>query len=139
MREGLTLLVSRVLLATIFIHEAVWLALNFDGAAPAMAKLGVPPALLAATAALQLGAGLAILVGWQLRIGAAALGLFCLATATMFHTNFASRNELLQFEKDLAIAGGMFALMIQGGGHWALDAVLRARRSSPAATAGHSV
>lgn len=136
MREDLTLLVSRVLLATIFIHEAVWLALNFDGAATAMAKLGVPPALLAATAALQLGAGLAILVGWQLRIGAAALGLFCLVTATMFHGNFASRNELLQFEKDLAIAGGMFALMIQGGGHWALDAVLRARRNASAATAG---
>jgi uncharacterized membrane protein YphA (DoxX/SURF4 family) len=43
----------------------------------------------------------AIAVGWHARFGAVALGLFCLATAILFHTNFAVRNELLHFEKDL--------------------------------------
>lgn len=44
------------------------------------------------------------------RLAALTLGLFCIATATLFHTNFGNRNELLHFEKDLAIAGGLFAL-----------------------------
>ena len=80
---------------------------------------------------MQLSAGLAIATGWQARAGAAALGLFCLATAILFHTNFASRNELLHFEKDLAIAGGMFLLMLRGAGDWSVAAMLP-RRLSPA-------
>ncbi|RVB82165.1 DoxX family protein, partial [Mesorhizobium sp. M7A.F.Ca.AU.002.04.1.1] len=58
------------------------------------------------------------------RLGAVALGLFCLATAALFHTNFASQNELLHLEKDLAIAGGMFVLAIAGAGAISLDRVL---------------
>jgi putative oxidoreductase len=65
---------------------------------------------------------LAIAIGWHARLGAAALGLFCVATAILFHTNFASRNELLHFEKDLAIAGGMFVLMLRGAGGLSIDA-----------------
>jgi putative oxidoreductase len=57
--------------------------------------------------------------------GAAAVGLFCLATAILFHTNFASRNELLHFEKDLAIAGGMFGLMLRGAKDFSLDVYAR--------------
>ncbi|MDR3465075.1 MAG: DoxX family protein [Xanthobacteraceae bacterium] len=128
MREDFTLCVSRLLLAAIFLHEGTFLVMNFAGAAAAMAKLGVPAPLLAATAALQLAAGLAIALGWQMRLGAAVLGLFCLATAVLFHTNFAVRNELLHFEKDLAIAGGLFALMIRGAGSWSVDGLLRATR-----------
>lgn len=114
------LLTSRLLLAWIFVHEGVFLIANFDSASAGMAKLGVPPLLVVATIALQLGAGLAIAVGWPLRLAAAALGLFCIATATMFHTNLASRNELLHLEKDLAIAGGMFALALCGAGRWTI-------------------
>lgn len=125
MRQSFALCVSRLLLAAIFLHEGVFLVMNFDGAAASMARLGVPVPALAATAALQLAAGLAVALGWWTRIGAAALGMFCLATAALFHTNFGVRNELLHFEKDLAIAGGMFALMISGAGRWSLDGLGR--------------
>lgn len=126
MREDFALFLSRLLLAAIFLHEGAFLVANFAGAATAMGKIGVPAPLLAATAALQLVAGLAIALGFQARLGAAALGLFCLATAALFHADFAVRNELLHFEKDLAIAGGMFALMIRGAGNWSVDGLRRA-------------
>ncbi|WP_292455308.1 DoxX family protein, partial [Mesorhizobium sp.] len=58
------------------------------------------------------------------RLGAIGLGLFCLMTASHFHTNFASQNELLHFEKDLAIAGGMFILALSGAGRLSVDRVL---------------
>jgi putative oxidoreductase len=131
MFENLILLASRLLLAWIFVHEGTFLVMNFDDAAAGMIKIGVSRYLLVATIALQLSAGLAIATGWQARAGAAALGLFCLATAILFHTNFASRNELLHFEKDLAIAGGMFLLMLRGAGDWSVAAMLP-RRLSPA-------
>jgi putative oxidoreductase len=128
MPDDIILLASRLLLAWIFVHEGASLAANLDAASTSMAKMGVSSLMLIPTIALQLIAGIAIAVGWHARIGAVALGLFCLATAIMFHTTFANRNEMLHFEKDLAIAGGMFALMVRGAGRWSIDGVCRLKR-----------
>jgi putative oxidoreductase len=127
MLDNVVLLASRLLLAWIFVHEGEWLITNFAAASAGMAKLGVPAFALVATITLQLIAGIAIAVGWHARLAAAALGLFCLATAMLFHTNFANRNELLHFEKDLAIAGGMFILMLRGAGGYSLETLARQR------------
>jgi putative oxidoreductase len=120
MVDSVVLLASRLLLAGIFVHEGVFLATNFAAASTAMAKVGVPTLAVIGTIVLQLVAGIAIAIGWHARLGAAALGLFCLATAILFHLNFANRNELLHFEKDLAIAGGMFVLMLRGAGDYSV-------------------
>jgi putative oxidoreductase len=117
------LLAGRLLLAGIFVHEGVFLLTHFDGAAASMEKLGVPSAALVATIALQLAAGLAIASGFLTRYGAFALALFCLATAVLFHTHLSVRDELLHFEKDLAIAGGLFTLAVHGGGAWSIEAL----------------
>lgn len=116
-----TLLAGRLLLSVLFLHEGLTLATHFDAAAKAMAAQGIGLPLFVATLALQLGAGLSIASGLFTRLGAIGLGLFCLATATLFHTNLASQNELLHFEKDLAISGGMFVLAIAGAGAFSLD------------------
>jgi putative oxidoreductase len=126
--ENLVILVARLLLALIFVHEGIFLVLNFDTAAVGMARLGVPPYLLVATIVLQLVAGLAVAAGCYARAGALALALFCVATAVLFHAHLANRNELLQFEKDLAIAGGLWLLMLRGAGAWSIDEILAARR-----------
>jgi putative oxidoreductase len=115
------LLVGRLLLGLIFVHEGAVLLLHFDATMKAMAALGISLPVVLATIALQLGAGLSVGLGLFTRLGAIALGLFCLATATLFHTNFANHNELLHFEKDLAIAGGMFMLAVRGAGAMSLD------------------
>ena len=48
MADNVVLLVSRLLLAGIFVHEGVFLAANFAAASTAMAKVGVPaPAVMA--------------------------------------------------------------------------------------------
>ena len=46
MVDNVVLLVSRLLLALIFVHEGVFLAANFAAASTAMAKVGVPLRLL---------------------------------------------------------------------------------------------
>jgi putative oxidoreductase len=119
--NDITLLAARLLLSLIFLHEGLTLATHFDAAAKVMAAQGISLPLFIATLALQLGAGLSIASGLLTRLGAIGLGLFCLATATLFHTNLASQNELLHFEKDLAISGGMFVLAMAGAGAFSLD------------------
>jgi putative oxidoreductase len=120
-------LTGRLLLALIFLHESVTLISSFTAASAYMAKVGVPGFMLLPTIALQLGAGLMVAFGFQARLGALGLGLFCLATAFLFHTNLANRNELLHFEKDLAMAGGLFVLTVKGAGAWSVDALWRGK------------
>ena len=128
--DGL-LLLGRLLLSLIFIHEAITLSTGFAAAAAAMGKVGVPAYAMALTIVLQLGSGLLLALGWHARLGALSLALFCLATAFAFHSDFTTRNELLHFEKDLAIAGGMLVLVVAGAGAWSLDR-LWGRRMIPA-------
>jgi len=121
MRDDIALFVGRLLLAWIFLHEGVFLLANYSASSAAMAKMGAPAFALGPVIALQLAAGLSLALGLYARCGALALGLFCLATAMLFHTNFTVRNELLHFEKDIAIAGGLFVLVVCGAGRWSID------------------
>jgi len=128
------LLAGRLLLSGIFLHEGATLALNFNATASAFAKLGLELPVAIGVILLQLAAGFSVATGLATRLGAVALGSFCLLTALLFHTDFASQNEMLHFEKDLAIAGGMFVLAIAGAGSLSADAILK--RSCPAPIAG---
>jgi len=71
--------------------------------------------LLPLVIALEFGAGLALLFGWQLSFAAGALALFYIATALGFHLNLGDKAERTLFVKDLAIAG---ALMPIAAGAW---------------------
>ena len=115
------LLGGRLLLAFIFLHEGITLATHFDNSVKAMSAAGISAPLVVAVIALQLCAGLSVALGILPRVGAVLLGVFCLSTAMLFHTNFANQNELLHFEKDLAIAGGMFVLAAAGARALALE------------------
>jgi putative oxidoreductase len=101
---------GRVLVATLFILAGV---LKMVGPKPYlehMAQFGVPTFLLPAVIALELGAGLAILIGWRTREAAAALAIFCVMTAAIFHHQLFLNGERTSFFKDLAIAGGLFLM-----------------------------
>ena len=73
----------------------------------------VPVFLFPAVIALEIGAGIALLIGWHTMIAAAVLAVFCIATAVVFHRNFAERAERTQFVKDLALAGGLAFIAAQ--------------------------
>lgn len=123
----LILLLGRLLLSVIFLHEGMTLAADMTATLAVFEKLGLPATVTFGVVALQLGAGFSIAAGLLGRLGSVALGLFCLATAFLFHTNFASQNELLHFEKDLAIAGGMFVLAVRGAGSISIDNLVKRR------------
>ena len=122
------LVVSRCLLALLFLVEA-WIKLGNYAAVVAYAEAhGVPAALLPAAIALELGGGLLLVVGFATRIVALLFAGFCVVTAVLFHTPLSDPSQALHFWKDLAIAGGMIALYFQGPGEWSLDHWLDATR-----------
>jgi putative oxidoreductase len=118
------LLLGRLLLAIIFVHEGWDIIGNYAGAMAYMQKSAVPGALLPAVIALQLGGGMLIAAGALTRVVSLAFAVFCLLTAVLFHWQFADRNQLLHFEKDLAIAGGFLILAVSGPGNWSVDKYL---------------
>jgi putative oxidoreductase len=115
------LAVGRLLLASLFLLEGWSKIRGYDAALAYMQRYGVPAILLPAVIALELVGGIMIAVGWWTRLAAFALAMFCVLAAVLFHANLADRNQLLHFEKDLAIAGGLLLLAITGPGPWSLE------------------
>ena len=116
-------LTGRLLLATLFILAGF----NKIGAAEGMTgyigSVGLPfPELIYyATVALEIVGGLMLAVGFKTRWAAAALGIFSIAAALLFHNNFADQAEMTNFLKNFALAGGMFYVTAFGPGRLSLD------------------
>jgi putative oxidoreductase len=121
-------LLGRLLLAYIFLKDGVEDLTHYAEVASYMREGGVSPLLLPLVIVTVLGGGLMVAAGFMARWGAAALAGFCVATAFLFHFAGADAGEAIQFQKDLAIAGGFLILAAFGPGDWSLDA-WRARRA----------
>ncbi len=113
--------VGRILLALIFVLSGYNKIVGYEGSAAFMGKFGVPDHFLPLVILTELGGGLALIAGWQTRIAAFLLAGFTLLTAIIFHTDFANHVQFLFFMKNLAIAGGLLALVAHGPGPLALD------------------
>jgi putative oxidoreductase len=85
------------------------------------AGLPLPPLAYAVAVALELGGGLLLIAGYQVRPVAIALALFCFATAVSFHSNFADKNQMIHFLKNVMMAGGLLQIAAFGAGALSLD------------------
>jgi putative oxidoreductase len=104
------MILGRVLIALLFVLAGAAKIFSPQPFLAHMIQFGIPTFLLPVVIVLELGAGVALLVGWRVREAAAALGIFCVLTAAVFHHQFAISAERTSFFKDLAIAGGLFAI-----------------------------
>ena len=122
-RNDVVLLAARVMLAALFILAGVNKLGGMEGTVGYIAAMGLPlPELVyIGTVALEIGAGLMLAVGFKARYAAAALGIFSVLAALIFHNDFAQQSEMTAFLKNLAIAGGMFAIAAFGPGRFSLD------------------
>src|ERR1700686_3406274 len=107
-------LAGRLLIAALFLHEAASTLAGYSAAVAYAQAFGVPGQLIPLAIAAEVGCGALILLGYHTRAAALLLAGFCVATAVLFHARLGNRNELLHFEKDLAIAGGLLVLFARG-------------------------
>nr|WP_316642789.1 DoxX family protein [uncultured Roseateles sp.] len=124
MQQNLGLLIARVLLALMFVLSGWGKISGYAGTQGYMQSAGVPGALLPLVILAELGGGLAILFGFMTRTAAVALALFTLAAGFLFHLHAGDQMQMIMFMKNLAIAGGFFALAVAGAGAFSIDARL---------------
>ncbi|AXV14528.1 hypothetical protein CYG48_01640 [Neorhizobium sp. SOG26] len=131
------LLAARIVLSIMFVMSGFQKLVDPSGTAGMIAGAGLPAATLLAYLAgvFELVAGLAILTGFQTRIAALLLAVFCWFTAFVFHNgaiNIPSfspeANGLLTvfngliFWKNVSLGGGFLALAAAGAGAYSIDA-----------------
>ena len=81
----------------------------------------MPAGLLPLVIFVELGGGLALLFGLQARVAALGLGVFSVLTAFLFH---GGADDSINFMKNLAMAGGLFYILLYGVGRLSLDHLL---------------
>ena len=115
-------LLGRLLLVFMFFLSGVGKIAGYAGTQAYMVSQGVPGFLLPLVILLEIAAPIAILVGWQTRLAALALGGFSVLAALLFHFDPADQAQWISLQKNFAIAGGFLLLALHGPGRLSLDA-----------------
>ena len=115
---------GRVLMSIIFIQAGISKIGSADTAAY-MASHGVPAMLLPLVIFTEAVGGLCVLLGLFTRYAAIALAGFCVLAAIFFHWQPSDQMQMINFMKNITIAGGFLVLAGAGPGEFALDNRLR--------------
>ncbi|MGE0025053.1 MAG: DoxX family protein [Hyphomicrobium sp.] len=121
--HDLASLVARLLIAPLFIVFGYEKITGYADSVGYMEAYGLPGVLLPLAIAAELGGGLAILLGIFSRWAALALAGFCIVTAVVFHTAWSGDgggSQFINFMKNIALAGGLLFLFINGPGKYAV-------------------
>lgn len=131
------ILLARILLSAIFILSGFGKLTDPAGTAGMIAQAGMPAATVLAYLAglFELVTGLAVLVGFQVRLVGWALALFCVFTGIVFHghpinvpgfpegaNNLLSTFNQIMMMKNFTLAGAYILLATVGAGAYSIDA-----------------
>jgi putative oxidoreductase len=118
-------LIGRICLGAIFLWGGYGKATAMGATIGYFTKLGLPLPVVAAAIAVivELLGGALIVLGVFFRPVAVILGLWCLVTAIAAHTDFADRNMLIHFFKNIAMLGGFLQAALLGPGEYSVDAL----------------
>lgn len=134
--NNVLLLLARILLSVMFIMAGFGKFTDPAGTAGMITQASLPAAtaLTYLAGLFELVAGLAVLIGFQTKIAAILLALFCVFTGLVFHSGAinvpdfppAANGLLTMFNglmmmKNLTIAGGFLGLAVAGAGAWSVD------------------
>jgi putative oxidoreductase len=112
---------GRTLLALIFVMSGVSKITAYAGTQGYMEAFGVPGIVLPLVILVEIGAGLALALGWQARLAALALAGFSLVSGIIFHGDFGDQMQMIMFMKNLSMAGALLFIVANGPGLLALD------------------
>tara|TARA_B100000700_G_C14519807_1_gene612556 strand:- start:106 stop:483 length:378 start_codon:yes stop_codon:yes gene_type:complete len=114
-------LIGRIFISVLFLLNGVFKINNYEGTIDWMEGFGMPGILLIPAIILEVLGPILIIVGYQTKIAAALLSLFCFATAIIFHNDFGNQMQLTSFLKNIALAGGFLILFVNGAKGISLD------------------
>ena len=116
--------VGRVLIAALFVLSGWGKVAAYAGTQAYMQHAGVPGGLLPLVILLELGGGIAIVIGLYTRPVALLLAGFSLLTGLLFHAGSVDQVQQIMFLKNLGLTGGFLFLVANGAGRLSVDARL---------------
>lgn len=134
---NVAILVARILLSFMFIMSGFGKLTDPAATAGMITGAGLPAATALAylAGAFELLAGLAVLVGFQTKIAAILLALFCVFTGLVFHSGtvaiegwpdaalgWINTLNMIMMMKNITLAGGYLLLATVGAGAYSIDA-----------------
>ena len=117
-------LVGRVFISLVFLLSGINKIGNYEGSVGWMESFGMPGIFLIPAIILEIVAPILIIIGYKVKIAAALLSVFCIATALIFHTDFSNQMQFVSFMKNIALAGGFLFLVINDTKDFSLEGKL---------------
>src|SRR5580692_6616471 len=114
--NDITTLAGRILISVMFLISGFF-------------KVGGYAQVVGYAAAIELGCGLAVLVGFRTRFAAWLLFLYLIPVTYFFHNFWAAQGmeqqtQMINFLKNAAIMGGLLVLSVNGAGAYSVDGKL---------------
>ena len=113
--------IGRLLISALFLLSAYNKIFSIDGTMSWMEGFGIPGLLLYPTIALEIILPLFIIIGYNARLSAGLLSIFCVITAFSFHYDFADQRQIIAFLKNIGLAGGFLFVVANGTKEWSID------------------
>ena len=114
-------LIGRILISALFLLNGIFKISNYEGTIGWMESFGVPGFLIFPAIVIEIILPILVIVGYQARIAAGVLAIFCLLTAFIFHFDFSDQSQLVSFLKNVGLAGGFLFIVANGTKGWAVD------------------
>jgi putative oxidoreductase len=115
---------GRLLIAVIFLYSGFTKIVAPGMVEGYIASVGLPAPVIGLILAIlvELGGGILLVIGFQTRIVALVIALYCVATAVFFHRDFSNLDMQIHFLKNIAMAGGLLQIVAFGAGEFSMDA-----------------
>lgn len=114
-------LLARILISIMFLLSGVNKIGNYEGTVAWMESMGVPGIFLIPAIILEIVGPILIIIGYKVKISAALLSMFCVATAVIFHNNLSDQMQFISFMRNIGLAGGFLFLFVNGAKNFSLD------------------
>ena len=114
-------LIGRIFISLVFLLSGYNKIFNYDNTISWMEGFGIPGFLLWPAIVLEFLLPIFIIIGYRTQISAIILAIFCLATALIFHYDFANQMQTIAFLKNFGLAGGFLFIATNGPKEWAIE------------------
>ena len=113
--------IARLFISALFLLSSYNKILSIDGTMGWMEGFGIPGLLLYPVIVFEIILPVFIIIGYQARLSAGLLAIFCIATAFIFHYDFSDQMQTIAFLKNIGLAGGFLFIVANGPKDWSID------------------
>ena len=112
---------GRIFISALFLISAYNKIFNLDNSMSWMEGFGVPGFLLYPAIFLEVILPVFVIIGFNARISAGLLAIFCIVTAFLFQFDFSDQGQTISFLKNIGLSGGFLFIVVNGTKEWSVD------------------